>query len=817
MLRIGLPNCRKPNLGRSAVRKSQAQVGSVSYFLSILTITSLLQFAAITCAAQGTKKPFTVADEIALTLFDSSNGQPPQVRFSPNGDYFAVWTERGLLNRNRVEDSLRLYRSQDVAKCLKRPDTLGGPSPLWILNRSDKEGPVINSWRWLNDSSGLVFLDHSKGGLAASRLVLADLRDKSLVYLTSTKEFVADFDIRDRQHYAYTAADRSPLRKAHGDLQVSATVGTGRSLWELLFPNEPTFFPHRNVLWAVIGGKRVEVKHDGATIVLDKPIALSPDGTSLVTALPIPKVPSSWEMLYPPPYPSDSYQIRASESTVHQYVRIDLRAGLVKALTDAPISGDAGWSVGGNPSWSNDGQGILLPGTFVRSKSGVPSRPCVAVVDLLSDVPTCVEGLKGETDTSIEQGYHFVMDCRFVKGDKHRVLVIFDNSVDHSLEQMEYQLTADGRWQVVGPERPVPPDGRVGFTVEVRESYDRPPVLVAASNDRIARIIWDPNPQLKNIELGQATIYTWSDKEGRTWKAGLYKPSNYNTEHRYPLVIQTHGFFPSQFRPSGIFTTSFAARELAEAGIIVLQVPEAQCPQTTPGAASCAVSRYESAANQLVRDGLVDPQRIGIIGFSATCFYVMETLTTGTLRLKAASITDGKLVSYMQYMTLVDLFGNDPLHEFNSIIGAKPFGRDLQQWVERSPGFNLDKITAPLLVVAEGPVNVLNMWEPYAGLRLLHKPVELIMLNADLTQHILTNPSERIVSQGGSVDWFRFWLQDYEDPDPTKVAQYDRWRALRSLQSEGDNNVAGASICPKLTAVPSLQVKTKGTRRCFDQ
>jgi hypothetical protein len=39
-----------------------------------------------------------------------------------------------------------------------------------------------------------------------------------------------------------------------------------------------------------------------------------------------------------------------------------------------------------------------------------------------------------------------------------------------------------------------------------------------------------------------------------------------------------------------------------------------------------------------------------------------------------------------------------------------------------------------------------------------------------------------MASQGLSVDWFRFWLQGYEDPDPAKVEQYKRWRELRKTQ-----------------------------------
>jgi hypothetical protein len=31
-----------------------------------------------------------------------------------------------------------------------------------------------------------------------------------------------------------------------------------------------------------------------------------------------------------------------------------------------------------------------------------------------------------------------------------------------------------------------------------------------------------------------------------------------------------------------------------------------------------------------------------------------------------------------------------------------------------------------------------------------------------------------------NLDWFRFWLQSYEDPGDAKEEQYSRWHALRA-------------------------------------
>jgi dipeptidyl aminopeptidase/acylaminoacyl peptidase len=758
----------------------------------------IVVFGVLSCTyspialAQQAKRPFTVADEIGMTLFGTPNGVQSEVHFSPDGNYFAILSERGRLDLNCPEDSLRFYASQDVKNFLEHPLESQLPLPVWVIARSpEKQGASINNWRWLADSSGVIFLERTAANIR--RLVLANLRKQTMEQLTSEMELVNKFDVQDRQHYAYTVTDPIPRESLLGTSQASSFVGTGHSVLELLFPDDPKTvdmaLTSRNHLWAVIGDKRFEVKHDSAPVLCDRDFALSPDGLSLITTQPVPEIPSSWESLYPPPYASDPFRIRAShQNSVSQYVRINLETGSAQALTNAPTSRetDAGmWAaVEGGPTWSKDGREILLPDTFVNSAVHAPSRPCVAVVELLAGKSTCVEMLKGRTETSVEEGYHEIKDARFVGGDGHHVKVSFYDNRDFSIGQTEYRRAGDDSWQVVGQDKGQPEAGYEGLEITVKQGLDDPPQLVARSK-RGSRVIWDPNPQLKEIELGSASVYTWRNKEGREWSGGLYKPTKYKRGQRYPLVIQTHGFRESLFEPSGLFPTAFAARALAAAGIVVLQVGE-RCPTATPYEGPCAVSGYEAAANQLISEGLVDSEKIGIIGFSRTCFYVMETLTNSSIHLRAASITDGVMEDYLQYMIAIDFARNTIGNDYDSLIGAPPFGEGLQQWLKRSPGFKLDKINAPLLVVGEGAISVLSMWQPYAGLRYLHKPVDLILLNTD--EHVLTNPAVRMASQGGSVDWFRFWLQDYEDPDPAKAEQYQRWRQLRKLQDANERN-----------------------------
>jgi dipeptidyl aminopeptidase/acylaminoacyl peptidase len=785
-----LNSCQYHNL--TTARKHTFPVNLQVLLFFVGSLIGLSGAVSTIVSAQQTKKSFTVADDIGVALCCDVGGN---VRFSPDGNYFAVYTERGRLDRNCVEDSLRYYRSQDVKSFLERSADSRPPSPMWIVNRSGKEGPVISKWRWLPDSTGVAFLEQPAYG--NKHLVLADLRTKRIELLSTTTERVEDFDIRNRQNYVFSVHDSAEVKRWHAELQRPDVVGTGRTLLELLFPDDPlvssvvSSASYKNLnLWAVVRGKSFEVRKDGAALVLfGGDLALSPDGGSLVTTLPVPEVPPSWESLFRSGYPLNSSEHSAfplqGGKSVRWYVRVDLMTSSVQALTDAPIASDAGWWAYGSPSWSNDGQEILLPGTFFRSKDLAPSRPCVAVLDLPSNTHSCVEMLKGHTETGVEEGYHRVDGAQFVAGDKHRIKVSF-HTREWSPGATEYRRTADGSWQIATQST----DGAQIYgdlELTVKQGLNDPPVLVAG-NKQISRVIWDLNPQLKNVELGEASVYKWKDNEQRERTAGLYKPINYKQGERYPLVIQTHGFVESQFVPAGLFPTADAARALAAAGIMVLQVGDVgDCGLGSANEGSCNATGYEVVIKQLVFDGLVDPDRIGIIGFSRTCFYVMEALTASSLQLRAASVNDGFMVTYFQYMMWPEHFPSS-----NSIVGASPFGQGLQQWLKRSPGFNLDKIRAPLLIVSgEGPAGLLMMWEPYAGLHYLKRPVDLIMLNTN--EHVLTNPAVRMASQGGSVDWFRFWLQDYEDPDPVKVEQYARWRELRKLQKANEGNVTPKS------------------------
>jgi dipeptidyl aminopeptidase/acylaminoacyl peptidase len=776
----------------------------------IVSATALLLLSATNVDSAESRR-FTVADDVELAHSGDlyTVGETESVIFSPDGRYFAVDIERGRLDVNRCESAIRIYSSDEVRRALLRKAGAVNVKPFWTFSRAtNRDGPIITRSRWLPDSSGIAFLLKTTSGTA--QLMLGDVNTKTVRALTLALDNITAFDIRDAEHFVYTVPSPAIREKASLEGRRASITVTGRAFDSVVFPDE--LYPRTtrehdlSELWAVVDGRRFRVEGGKA----DQPfrlhqqgqdaLSLSPDGHAVVTARAVATVPSDWASLYPPS--QSTWQLKAGDQDVEaldgqlqisEYVLVDLLHGSVQSLTSAPIGLPAGWAGSVRAAWAQDGKWIVLSNTFINSQlqlTDVALRaPCIAAVDLATGSVACLERLKGLTTVDY-RSTRYVFDLKFVTGRSDAVSASYLALADGSRGSVSYVRTSDGTWDATSSTNEL--SAKVlPLKVAVKQSLnDRPAHVATERGTDVSRVIFDPNPNLQRIRFGKVSVFRWRDASGREWIGGLYKPPDFAPGRRYPLIIQNHGFVDGQFRPSGAFPSAFAAQELAAAGMLVLQV--ADCPgRGDPEEGPCNVRGYEAAVAQLTVDGLVDSTRLGLIGFSRTCYYVLEALTTSQLHFTAASITDGISEGYMQYMLDLDITGNVIARDAEGVIGAQPFGNGLQRWIERSPSFKVNSITAPLQIVAIGRQSVSQMWESYAALRYLNKPVDFILLTDG--NHILSSPVERMVSQGGTVDWFRFWLQDYEDPSPDKSAQYIRWRGLKKLQAENDAKARGAA------------------------
>jgi dipeptidyl aminopeptidase/acylaminoacyl peptidase len=322
-------------------------------------------------------------------------------------------------------------------------------------------------------------------------------------------------------------------------------------------------------------------------------------------------------------------------------------------------------------------------------------------------------------------------------------------------------------------------------TPSISVAIDRRPKLVLKDATAAQeRVIFDPNPDFDKFAFGRVEVIHWTGKKGESLIGGLVYPTAYKEGQRYPLVIQTHGFNPEIFLVDGSFTTSFAAQELANQGVAVLQIGESPLYEESnrgPEWGSVLLSQVESGVDYLNNRGIIDQQNVALVGFSVTGFTVWYALTHSSYPFRAATASEGNDQGYWSYLAMAE---PQWAASTEQTYGGPPWGDRLQKWIEESISFNYQKVHTPIRVESESnPGEVLAEWEHFYALKRLNKPVELIVeAHGD---HPVQKPWDRMTSQQGNVDWLLFWLKGLEDPDPAKRDQYGRWHELKKV-SEAD-------------------------------
>ena len=316
--------------------------------------------------------------------------------------------------------------------------------------------------------------------------------------------------------------------------------------------------------------------------------------------------------------------------------------------------------------------------------------------------------------------------------------------------------------------------------ITLQEDMNSPPKIFAEDVKTGKKILLiDLNPQFRDLDFGEVRDLGVIPGDGVAVRAGIYLPVGYKSGLRYPLVIQTHEWSAERFWIDGPFTTAFAAQALAGKGFIVAQIALNRTHTSTPREVQDEARGYEAVVNYLDERGMVDVKRMGIIGFSRSALGVQYAVIHSKYHFAAATLADGSDVGYFRYIAYLN---STPWQtdDAEGVNGGIPVGQGLHVWLGNALDFKLQRLSTPIRLEANEPQSLLFSWEWFGLLRRLGKPVDFIYMPDGA--HVLVKPCNRLVSQQGNVDWFRFWLQGYEDPGPDKKEQYERWRRLRGLR-----------------------------------
>lgn len=690
--------------------------------------------------------------------------------FSPDGKRFVVVLKRGNLETNTNEYSLVLFQTAEVFQ---------SPKPRVVVSlASSSNRPAIANVLWLEDNDTILFLGERPG--EHTQLYSLKFSSKELKKLTSSEtnltSFVTTASGDVTVHTARTPASpfltesvkRQGIAVTSADLANLIRGDEGQGGNEL---DDASLFVTR--LGQAADTKITTLGRISA--IFPPELSLSPDGTHLLIQTEVTHISDAWaeyedkflQVLTRHPTPAGTH------TSLYQYELVDTATGQSEALMDALIAPNLGSEV----AWSPDSQSVVVSDIYLSLNIEDPAERKRRKVH-----PFLVEfKIPSHQFVKLSQD-----DLRLLNWDPKNGLVTcsvgrIDSLQGKDTAKVYFRKSGDDWSEVNAPEltatHPLP-------NIVLDEGMNTPPHIVAIDPSTGKKfILMDLNPQFENLALARVEEITWEDSHGNEVRGGLYWPADYVAGKKYPVVIQTHGWITNRFWMDGPWPTAFAAQALAGKGFFVVQDdgPDWHIWVTSKEAPR-AMASFEGALDYLDRRGLIDRNRVGIAGFSRTCWYVTYTLTHSKRRFAAAALADGVDFSYFQYMAFPE-FGR----EFEPVYGGTPYGKSMSHWLKQSPAFLMDKIKTPLRIQTLGPRSLLLDWHWYSGLSQLGKPVEMIYIPEGT--HILEKPWDRLVSQQGNVDWFCFWLKGEEDPDPTKAAQYARWRKLRALQGRPSSAV----------------------------
>lgn len=744
-----------------------------------------------------------MTDVIEMTRFGTLPPTGSPLATSPDGRYVAAVMYRGDLARNVNRYTLLLIRAAGLSRPAV-PDTL-------VQLASSSSRPAIAQVRWLADARTLAFLGEYPHG--TPQVYTVDVHTRQVVQRTHISSTITSFAMAPGGDPMILATVPPPLDtsrraadRAHG-FAVSPTAFVGDLIagrWEGLPVDD-----YRSRFVVVRGGTApITVRGPGPayTLCYDDTMTVAPDGGSAVLQCLPTTMPASWRR-----YKWHWHQKALAENAaLSQLMLIDLRRGTMRPLLDAPAG-----IIFPTVAWAPDGQSVVVANVSLpldtADSAELAARlaaPGVAEIDVHTGHVTVIVHRDSLEVLGWDPGTNTI---DLVPG-------LWDTGRQDGPHV--YFRKGSGGWSDVAAGTRAWSAHIARTRVVIDEGMNTPPRLVAV--DAVThqrRIIFDPNPQFVDVRWAIEHVVTWRTPRGATWRAGLYLPRDYQPGRRYPLVIQTHRFDSTQFWPDGPYTTASGAQPLAAHGIAVLQLGLAGNASDS-GAAEFGTAReapgamegIEAAIDHLDSLGLIDRTKVGLVGFSRSCYHVQYALAHSRDAIAAASLSDGVDYSYMQYMLWTGLFRSWGTGDgYQPMYGVPPFGSGLDRWRTSAPDFHMDHWTAPLRIEAIGRYDPLFEWEAYAGMLLQGKPVEMIYLPD--AAHIVVRPWERLTSQGGTVDWFDFWLNGHEDPDASKVEQYVRWHALRARRDSlaGQGRSAAAIRSANSSSCLPTPIPTYGT------
>jgi dipeptidyl aminopeptidase/acylaminoacyl peptidase len=266
------------------------------------------------------------------------------------------------------------------------------------------------------------------------------------------------------------------------------------------------------------------------------------------------------------------------------------------------------------------------------------------------------------------------------------------------------------------------------------------------------------NPEFSGYQMGTSRLIEWRSTNGERLRGALLLPPDYQAGKRYPLIVNVYGgdLGSNKVNEFGLGTFCDISQNmqlLATRGYVVLS-PDAPLRVGTP--MQDLAQTVLPAIDKTIELGIVDPERLGIMGRSYGGYSTLSLLVQ-TTRFKAAVSWAGVFNLFASYglMTRDGLSGwTDWAEKSQGRMGGTPW-EYRERYIENSPIFYLDRVQTPLMLghgSIDLPTPSYHSEEVFVGLRRLGKQVVYNKYEGE--NHVIINYANQVDFWNRIIAWF---------------------------------------------------------------
>jgi dipeptidyl aminopeptidase/acylaminoacyl peptidase len=327
--------------------------------------------------------------------------------------------------------------------------------------------------------------------------------------------------------------------------------------------------------------------------------------------------------------------------------------------------------------------------------------------------------------------------------------------------------------------------------------------------------ITELNENFEDLPRAKTEIMNWKGALNEEVEGVLYYPHDYQPGKKYALVVMIHGGPASADLDSWEESWAYAANQLCQRGAFVLK-PNYHGSSNYGLAWLESISRgkyldletvdIEKGVDHLIGKGMVDPAKLGLMGWSNGAI-LTNALTVRTTRYKAA-VAGAGTIEYISDWANCE-FGE----AFDRYYLGKSPLEDVELYLRKSPFFKLDKVKTPTLLLfgtEDRVVPTEQGWVHYRGLQQLGKtPVRFVLFPDE--KHSIKKPAHQRRKLEEELAWFdQHLFGAYKEPNEAlKKTSPLAWALQRrtAQRSEGRFGVVEAGVLlPETVAHAGLHI-----------